>query len=72
MKMILVSMWSLHKCKEENSSLEELCSLWYKLVIQKGEMRNLLNQILYKKVIRPLLSSQIAKIATLALFTETI
>lgn len=67
MKMVFVSIWSLHKCREENSSLEELCSPWYKFVIQEAEMRNLLNQIFYKEIIRPLLSSQISKIAKLAL-----
>lgn len=67
MKMVLVSIWSLHKCRKESSSLEELCSPWYKFVIQEAEMRNLLNQIFYKEIIRPLLSSQILKIAKLAL-----
>lgn len=47
---------------------EELCSPWYTLVIQKGEMRNPLNQIFYEEVIRPLLSSQISRIAKLALW----
>lgn len=66
--MIFVSIWSLHKCRGENSSPEELCSPWYTLVIQKGEMRNPLNQIFYEEVIRPLLSSQISRIAKLALW----
>lgn len=34
-------------------------------MIQKGEMRNLYNQIFYKEIIRPLPSSQISKIVKL-------
>lgn len=49
-----------------NSSLGKLCDPWYRFVIQKGEMRNLYNQLFYKERIRLLPSSQISKIVKLA------
>lgn len=48
----------------------ELYSLWYKFVIGKAEMRNLVNKIFYKEIIRPILirlTSKVGKLASLCL-----
>ena len=45
----------------------ELHSPWYKFVIGKAEMRNLLNKIFYKEIIRPIVTRLTSKVGKLAL-----
>lgn len=45
MKGAFVPRWTVHRCREQNSSSRlALCSLWYRFVTEKAGTRNVLNE----------------------------